>query len=435
MGIDFTKVRILAALITLLALIVEPFIPAQRQQVYPAPDRALWPFTDSSHPEMVNFEWIDQSQGVFRCTISQGYSYAVCGVSLNLAGDNGDVVDLSGYDAIKVKLDYQGNSPKLRLFIRDRTAGLLEPDAPLVMHKYLRVRVRPDEFLGGGKVQLSEFSVADWWRDQYEVPRQYAQPTFTNATAFGVDISTVGEHLVRIDSIELEKPWIKHTSLLYIVLVGWALLLPWEAGTRYLSLKRLATDREARLSKLVRNYRELTRAQERLAKESITDTLTSVLNRKGLEDVCSRLFAPGEVNEGALLLIDLDHFKAVNDNHGHDCGDRVLQVLAHLLRINTRDGDVLARWGGEEFVLLCPGLQLEQAKSLAAKICTLVALTVVDEELGLVVTASIGIAEIEAGESFSRVFKRADIGLYQAKSTGRNRWCVGPDEYESPDHA
>lgn len=113
-------------------------------------------------------------------------------------------------------------------------------------------------------------------------------------------------------------------------------------------------------------------------------------------------------------LIDIDHFKAINDNFGHLKGDDVLKELSKMLEELVRKSDSVGRWGGEEFMILCPGTKKEGAEQLAEKIR-------VAFEKGLDVTCSFGVAELLKKESEGALIHRVDQAMYRAKEAGRNR--------------
>jgi diguanylate cyclase (GGDEF)-like protein len=161
-----------------------------------------------------------------------------------------------------------------------------------------------------------------------------------------------------------------------------------------------------------------------------TDPLTQILNRHGLEQRWAAMnraaanpvvasSAPGAAQ--ALLVVDIDHFKRINDTRGHDAGDRVLRRMASLIQRRLRATDPLARWGGEEFVVLLPSVLPEHVLRLAESIRSAVETIVFEPEDALHVTVSLGAAVRLPDESFDSLFKRADAALYQAKSGGRNR--------------
>ncbi|SFL06958.1 GGDEF domain-containing protein [Methylorubrum salsuginis] len=160
---------------------------------------------------------------------------------------------------------------------------------------------------------------------------------------------------------------------------------------------------------------ERTRDLERLA---VTDPLTGLGNRRALDEALAK--AVREEGAGlSLILADIDHFKAINDRHGHAVGDAVLVALAAALGAEARAGDRLGRWGGEEFVILCPATGLAEAQGLAEAMRRRVAET----ELPGVGqrTCSFGVAERIAGESADGLLARADAALYAAKHNGRDR--------------
>lgn len=160
------------------------------------------------------------------------------------------------------------------------------------------------------------------------------------------------------------------------------------------------------------------RAARRHRTEAQTDALTGLLNRRALFESLSGK----ELPEGhAVVAFDLDHFKSVNDRYGHAAGDALLQSFAEALRQNLRDGDLIARTGGEEFVLVLREASLQIATSTAERIRAIFAASVVDTARGSISgTASAGVA-VSTGEEFEHVLHRADTTLYRAKSGGRNR--------------
>ncbi len=126
-----------------------------------------------------------------------------------------------------------------------------------------------------------------------------------------------------------------------------------------------------------------------------------------------------------LIILDLDHFKAVNDTYGHDVGDEVLKSVAGCLREMTRYHDVAARLGGEEFAVVAPNLDDEQLHKLAERIRKgVAAMTVQADTTQLSITTSVGVAVWNRRESSEELYRRADRNLYEAKRMGRNRVCA-----------
>ena len=171
---------------------------------------------------------------------------------------------------------------------------------------------------------------------------------------------------------------------------------------------------------------ELQSANQALEMQARCDPLTGLLNRRGLGGQFDFAIALARRSGRplSLLTVDVDHFKRVNDTHGHGVGDQVLQGLARTLQQRLRRSDVAARIGGEEFVALLPDTGLEEAQAAADAL----RLAVAAQEHPQVghITISLGVSALRAGDedSASALMQRADAALYQAKGEGRNRVCV-----------
>ncbi len=163
----------------------------------------------------------------------------------------------------------------------------------------------------------------------------------------------------------------------------------------------------------------------RLGEMAATDPLTGVANRRGIEQLGDEAVAAARMMRQPLcaLVIDVDHFKRVNDNHGHPCGDQVLARIAHACRDALRHIDLFGRHGGEEFLVLLPDTRLAYAWPVAERLRTAVAaLSFEDIAPGLAVTVSIGMAQLRAEDAGLReLVARADAALYRAKANGRDR--------------
>ena len=167
---------------------------------------------------------------------------------------------------------------------------------------------------------------------------------------------------------------------------------------------------------------------QRLELEAVTDGLTELPNRRQFEERLSEELARVERFGGtlALVLADLDDFKAVNDRHGHLAGDDVLRAFADVLRDTVRDIDTAARYGGEEFALLLPGADEEGAARLAERVRATMAERPIETFPGalVTVTASFGVAAFPAAPTEGELFAAADGALYRAKRAGKNRVAV-----------
>jgi diguanylate cyclase (GGDEF)-like protein len=166
-----------------------------------------------------------------------------------------------------------------------------------------------------------------------------------------------------------------------------------------------------------------------LKKHATTDQLTGLANRTVFDAFLQKHFAAalGDGKPLAVLLLDVDKFKSVIDKHGHPVGDVVLKALAKMVSASAREGDMAARYGGEEMVLVLPGATPQAAAGLAEVVRNAIAARPIDcvNNLSQPITASVGVAVLEAGTPFkepAHLLKAADLALYAAKNAGRN--CV-----------
>jgi two-component system, cell cycle response regulator len=160
---------------------------------------------------------------------------------------------------------------------------------------------------------------------------------------------------------------------------------------------------------------------------ALTDALTGMQNRRYFDDALREyLEAFRDIRKPVgLMILDLDHFKQINDTHGHDIGDAVLREVAECLLSMTRYHDVVARLGGEEFAIVVPNMAHDKLTGFAERIRTTVSeLTIVTRSARLKVTASFGLAVWDGKETADEFLRRADAQLYEAKRTGRNRVCA-----------
>ena len=170
-----------------------------------------------------------------------------------------------------------------------------------------------------------------------------------------------------------------------------------------------------------------TDVERKMTEIAQTDPLTGLLNRRRMEERL-REEATRHRTRGAnfsLILADVDHFKDVNDEHGHDAGDRVLRSVARVFESGLRGGDAVARWGGEEFLLLLPGTDLRAAEEVALRLRALAELRVA--EIGGIpstLTLTFGVASFASAASVDACLKAADEALYRGKAAGRNRVVV-----------
>ena len=178
-----------------------------------------------------------------------------------------------------------------------------------------------------------------------------------------------------------------------------------------------------RSSNLIRSKRlfdQVKIQKQELLQLAMTDQLTGLYNRHSLFDIGPKYLSDAKRHKFpvSLVVIDLDHFKNVNDNHGHATGDVVLKSIGQVLKTQCRTEDFVARFGGEEFVMLLSHCDLEFAISKAEALRKEVESC---QPAGLTITASLGIATMDGNDDFNTLFEKADKAVYEAKETGRNK--------------
>ncbi len=191
-----------------------------------------------------------------------------------------------------------------------------------------------------------------------------------------------------------------------------------------IAISKINVDGLLEFTAIIRDIADQVRLMDLLQKQAVTDQLTGLPNRREFLEVTDNCLGSSE--DLSVLMLDIDHFKVVNDTYGHDAGDEVLSVLAKIGTAVTSKVGVFARWGGEEFVVALPNTRLDQARAIAEQL----RLTIANQDFKhdwhtgkpIPFTVSIGVATRTAGEAdTATILKRADEALYKAKEGGRNR--------------
>jgi diguanylate cyclase (GGDEF)-like protein len=227
-------------------------------------------------------------------------------------------------------------------------------------------------------------------------------------------VSVKFEHGVNYDLI---WKWVIGAVLLLSFIALWS----WKLSRLNRQLSQEVDLRQQAEQELTQANESLNNKNRELEVLSSTDALTGIANRLQIEKSLDNELSQTNHNQQLLsiLLLDIDHFKNINDTYGHPIGDEVLQGVAQILRDNTRERDIVGRWGGEEFLIILPETDLSLALRLAEKLRA----TLAAEQFPTIdqVTASFGVAEALDDISARHLVQRVDVALYQAKEQGRNR--------------
>jgi diguanylate cyclase (GGDEF)-like protein len=360
---------------------------------------------------------------VMTCDLRLGYAWPYCNLSITL-GDVPHGVDLSRYDSVVLDITARGTQPApVVVYLRNYNAAYYQPGNSDTL-KTNTLEYTPDHGDAAFTTPLANFHVATWWIQQYHVPARDARPDLGDVVAIDVATGTAlgpGRYTIALRSIVFHGKWLSEVELLtFIVALWFATAMLYLADGLWRALRAAHAASTGR-RELERANATLKREREALAQVASHDPLTRLYNRDGFATRLKTL-AASDARHGrvSLIFMDVDHFKDVNDRHGHDVGDECLRTLSRLVRRHIRDEDVLCRWGGEEFVLACAGASLEVAATSAERLRGI--LEGAEWPNGLTLTCSFGVAQMLSGESLTAALKRADAALYAAKRAGRN--CV-----------
>jgi diguanylate cyclase (GGDEF)-like protein len=421
---------IIAILLTVIALYGYRYIPEKHLVVATANQKLDLYSTPLANGELAG-SWIDKDQLSFRCSYPKGFvdSSYYCSVNRGFALSETKGIDLSGYNRIKVKIHYEGTAPKLRLFARTFDPGYSKPNDPNST-KYNAVFLPASDLGKEITIDIKEFAVTEWWLLMYEIPRKYSHADLSNVVVMGIDFSypmTEGNHDVTIEKIEFIGERIAKDKW-YL-----GLFSIWLAGIFLYSLNqlRMLKQQSRQDHKLIDNLnhdnQRLQQETSKFRRLSTVDPLTQLFNRFGLDQIVTSLTKTALVEpidpvpHMALILLDIDHFKVINDTYGHDVGDIVLRETAELIKKNALDNEFIGRWGGEEFLILLPATTAERARLLAEDLRQKIARnTIATPAAEITITASFGVGEC-TDHDFPSAFKRVDLALYEAKHHGRNK--------------
>lgn len=366
--------------------------------------------------------WVDQGKQIWKCELGQQRANPYCGMQLAIMDDDWSGIDLREFDEFTIWGKYEGPADSVRIYLRNRHPHYYVMGNPTTT-KYNAVEVPVADLEKGMTIQLQDFGVADWWLTTRKIPLEYSHPEFNDVIYIELQTSSAansGTHIFQLEKIVWRGSYFSDKNLYRIIIILWSVIICLILIYRLIRLK-LELNRTKDYQKELIFINKLLNLQnkqfEDLAK---TDQLTGLLNRVGIREVLYESTNNWKRHRTpfSFVLIDIDHFKSVNDTHGHDIGDKVLVGTAELFASNVRRTDLLARWGGEEFIIVCPNTDLAQASATAEILREKLEGTKLHEEIQI--TASFGVATMVSGD-LDQLFKMADEALYQAKGQGRNQ--------------
>jgi len=359
------------------------------------------------------------------CELRQRYRYPYCSYVMNLDHDDGRGIDLSRFKTITITIDYRGPADSFRLYLKnfdDRYSKISDGGTD----KYNQIELPLHNGRQTIQARLSDMKVADWWLQSNHIPYRLSHTQFDNVVALEIDTGNnarVGRHIFHVEGVTLEGKIVPFEQWYLGILGVWIILICLFTISRILGLQR-----DLRRRRLLE---QVARGEAQLARESARrDHLTSLYNRRGVTERYQQMLADGLDKPVAIMIADIDHFKAINDRHGHVVGDEVLAKFAELLRKSVRDTDLLARWGGEEFLLIGHVSDAHAAVDIANKLRTKIAAAEFPHGS---LTASFGVYYCDRlPDKVRAAIGFADRALYAAKEGGRNKVVLHETGTDAP---
>lgn len=413
---------LLYCLVTGLLIYAWDLLPARKLLIYPSAEhRSHYVYTDNLPDGRPIGGWIDEKNYEWQCEVPADGKGHMCGfnVLLNLE-EFSEGIDLSHYQEIHIDLTYRGDDPRLRFYIRNYEPGFSDI-RDMQTSKFNNVHISTRFINEKLVLSFSEMFVAEWWITDFHVPREKSQPDFRHAQAFGVDLSypgTAGKHEFKLNRLEFVGDWIPKEQWYLGIMLIWILILLLYSAIKFIRLARQIHQEKQQVDQLAKENNLLAEQSKKYKKLSTIDHLTGLLNRHGVTEYLDQ--KKSDDRQMAMLVIDIDFFKKINDSFGHDVGDQVLRKISGIIRFHLRPEDQAGRWGGEEFVIILPDTNADEAYRYAENLRLAVAREKMPPNDQESVTISLGVGATSGQLPFHQLFRHVDLALYRAKASGRN---------------
>lgn len=371
-------------------------------------------------------EWVDRDTHHWHCETDSARNLPICGIFFDLGRrEVGEGMNLSRFREVILGVRYRGTAEHLRVVLAQYDRIYSEQDDHHTRRPY--AGYFSTNASGLVTVPLAGMVLPEWWLTSPQGSRQPVDGLdLSNCVTLTVDVPYIygkAWHDIEVTHLELRGEWVTKAELYSVLLWGWLALMTVVVILRLRAAHEFNIDQERMINALAEREKLLRAEQAKLQHTATVDALTGLLNRHGMAKALAEL--PDSIGPMCMLLVDVDHFKDVNDRFGHAEGDSVLRRIAALLTQNLRAQDIVCRWGGEEFVV-CAACGLEDAERIAEKMRQLAADKPLTPKVRIVVTISIGITPMTGPSEFESALERADAAMYRAKAQGRNQVVVEP---------
>lgn len=389
----------------------------------------------SSKDEYTAINWLNPGRTSFTCLLLRSDGSRRCGLDLELGDGERNGIDISKYTTVRLAVKYEGPADKLRFSFRN---AYKETDLAVGTADYHNIEdakyhstilpMRTGVYVYD--ISLDNLKVPNWWISQSnEDSEERRTPDRANVVRMGFDIETpmpVGQHYFDVIGLTLAAPWLNAgntmswlgLSVLYLVVVG--------IIYNFFRRKTRIQEPSEEMCELIDKLEEASSKSADLKVLAMYDPLTGLLNQRAALDLIKDFVRRNSLAGTALVLLDIDHFKSVNEVYGHDIGDEVLGSVCKSTLASLGEEDTAVRWGGEEILVICPKTKPEGAKKVAEKLRLQIA-EMRFPSCDLSISVSMGVANVVATDTFEQALKRADDALLRAKNSGRNRVCYEDD--------
>lgn len=389
-----------------------------------------------SSPEASNAKLsMSDTEKKLSCQIRIYYDFPFCEFKITLVKNYQQAINFSHFDTVSVVLAYQGPASQTDLNFRLQMHNF-EPrfdySNQINAFRINEAKVSVDNVsdlsqFKSNQIPLTDFYVPAWWSSMMKLSKAESIVKIDSVTYIKLvtpeDLKR-GNHVITLKEIKFEGKYISQKFLLIILASIWIIVFIVYIVCKYIKIYK-RTEKLKAQQKDLQIVNKILEIETEELKELVTrDHLTGIRNRHGIRDLLIELISKTE-NKGfnlSAMYLDLDKFKLINDQYGHDMGDKVLVQFTQLISENIRSNDIFARWGGEEFILISPEFGYTKARLLAEKLRKIIEKETWPENIN--VTCSIGLTEYKLGEDLADFLKRADTALYESKAKGRNRTTV-----------
>ena len=421
----FLSIRIISSFRTqelLLMCLVAITIAAPILHHFSLNKSVVWEFPTTMKTEIVN----DHADGgssiaqliytdsslILSYSLQPGSNFPLAGIKFHTA-ENEKGKNLTNFDSVKVWLNSTDTINTVKIIFKNYNPAYSTIDDP-VSFKYNEIEYKPNTHESPFSFAIQDLTVPSWWIGQRQIPIEHIRPDLSNIVE--LEIPTGSTHKINNAQIELSKIVLSGKYIAAEVLYLFILFIWMFSAVAYLVFRFL---HQISLNK------ELKKQSENLKTAAERDSLTQTLNRNGMFNKIEELknLPPEHSFPISVIMMDIDFFKKINDTYGHAVGDEVLKNFTVRIQGTIRSRDLLIRWGGEEFIVICLNTHLKQGVILAEKL----RLSLIDTPIHnlMSVRISCGVASTSHWD-IEEVIEKADMALYQAKSQGRNKVCHTP---------